>query len=355
MSIYKRPGSKFYWYKFTFDGELVQQSSKCTNKADARTVRDAHRTQLALGKIGIKPKKDAPAFGKAVNDFLAFAKVEHANQPATIRRYYFSCEILKKFFGKTRVDRIETKDVQKFVVWRSSQQSKKTRKLIARKTVNYDLFILKTIFRRLLDAGVLQKSPARAVRQLSEDQPAFHVITEDEEKRYLLACPPLLQDVATVMLETGMRCGEVYQLKRGDVYPDKKFLKVTKGKTKSSIRRVHLTEKALSILVYRLNKFDGQYLFPQNDKDGNKQTGTLNETHLRTVRRLKFNFRLYDCRHTFATRALESGVDLLTLASLLGHANLKMVSRYAHPSEQHKADAVRQIEEARKLKKAKAV
>jgi len=54
-------------------------------------------------------------------------------------------------------------------------------------------------------------------------------------------------------------------------------------------------------------------------------------------------FRLYDCRYTFATRAVESGIDLLVLSSILGHSNLKMVMRYAHPSEKLKADAIKQI------------
>lgn len=42
-------------------------------------------------------------------------------------------------------------------------------------------------------------------------------------------------------------------------------------------------------------------------------------------------FRLYDLRHTWATRAAEAGVDLVTLAALLGHSKIVMVMRYAHP------------------------
>ena len=89
--------------------------------------------------------------------------------------------------------------------------------------------------------------------------------------------------------------------------------------------------------------------------DGELATKSLNKIHLTTIRRLGFSFRLYDCRHSFATRALESGVDLLTLAAILGHANLKVVSRYAHPSEDHKADAIRRMQRARIPRKAKAV
>ena len=55
-------------------------------------------------------------------------------------------------------------------------------------------------------------------------------------------------------------------------------------------------------------------------------------------------FRLYDCRHTFATRAAESGMDLPTLAALLGHSKIQMVMRYAHPTVNHQADSVKRLE-----------
>nr|MBA3442808.1 tyrosine-type recombinase/integrase [Pyrinomonadaceae bacterium] len=55
-------------------------------------------------------------------------------------------------------------------------------------------------------------------------------------------------------------------------------------------------------------------------------------------------FRLYDLRHTFATRASEAGVDLVTLAAMLGHSRVQMVMRYAHPSEEHQFNAMRKIE-----------
>jgi integrase len=211
------------------------------------------------------------------------------------------------------------------------------------------------IFKRLSDAKVIRDNPARSIKSLSENERIFHVITSDEEKKYLLAAPQPLLDVAILMLETGMRCGEVYQLRQQDVSLEKGFLKVAKGKTRSSVRRVHLSARAQAVLSSRLKRFEGENLFPKNAVDGERAIVNLNNLHLQTIRLLGFSFRLYDCRHTFATRALESGVDLLTLASILGHSNLKMVSRYAHPSEQHKADAIRRMEKNEVGKRAKAV
>jgi integrase len=350
MALYKRPNSKYWWMKFTFDGQLIQQSTKVANKRDALTIEAAFRHELALGRIGIEPKQKAPTFKQAADDFLLWSKAEHAAQPATYHRYSFSCQSLKNYFGAVKVDRISKKNIEDFIVWRSGQTSRKTKEFITRETINLELTALKTIFNRLLDAKILRDNPARKVKQLKANERSFHVISNDEQKLYLMACPQPLQDVAALMLETGMRCNEVYRLRRSDVSLEKGYLKVVKGKTKASIRQVHLSGEAQKVLSYRLNRFTGENLFPQNDVDGNKATGSLDKIHLHTIRNLKLNFRLYDARHTFASRAVENGIDLLVLASILGHSNLKMVMRYAHPSETFKADAIKRMEQNRKAK-----
>src|SRR6476659_3470299 len=72
-------------------------------------------------------------------------------------------------------------------------------------------------------------------------------------------------------------------------------------------------------------------------KVNNAHTTALKNSKVRT-------FRLYDLRHTWATRAAEAGMDMPTLAALLGHSKLNMVMRYAHPQEKHQADAVKRLE-----------
>jgi integrase/recombinase XerD len=227
---------------------------------------------------------------------------------------------------------------------------KKTKDFITRETINNELLTLKMIFKRLAESKILRNNPADGIKQLKANERNFHVITIDEEKLYLLAAPQPLQDVAILMLETGMRCGEVYRIRRSDVSFEKGFLQVVKGKTDSSIRQVHLSDRAKDVLKYRAEKFTGENLFPQNDIDGRPATLTLDRTHLETIKKLKLKFRLYDARHTFASRAVEDGIDLLVLASILGHSNLKMVMRYAHPSESFKADAIKRMEIKRKAK-----
>jgi integrase len=51
------------------------------------------------------------------------------------------------------------------------------------------------------------------------------------------------------------------------------------------------------------------------------------------------HIRFHDLRHTFATRLVRSGVDIVTVQHLLGHSNVKMTSRYAHSDADAKMEA----------------
>jgi integrase len=71
----------------------------------------------------------------------------------------------------------------------------------------------------------------------------------------------------------------------------------------------------------------------------------VNNSHNRALKRSGVRyFRLYDLRHTWASRAAMAGVDLVTLAAMLGHSRIQMVLRYAHPTEEHQFQAMRKIE-----------
>jgi integrase len=60
--------------------------------------------------------------------------------------------------------------------------------------------------------------------------------------------------------------------------------------------------------------------------------------------------RLYNLRHTWATRGAMAGIDLVTLAAMLGHSRIQMVLRYAHPTEEHQFAAMKKLEAFRMAK-----
>ncbi len=147
------------------------------------------------------------------------------------------------------------------------------------------------------------------------------------------------------MLETGMRPEEVYRIRHENVYLDRAYLFNPYGKTKAARRKVPLSEPALAVLSRRMEKMKGIYLFPGRKPSGepgaDKPLVKINAAHTATLKRAKLPpFRLYDLRHTWATRSAMAGVDLVTLAAMLGHSRIQMVLRYAHPTEEHQFAAM---------------
>jgi integrase len=79
--------------------------------------------------------------------------------------------------------------------------------------------------------------------------------------------------------------------------------------------------------------------------DATRPIPKVNNAHDRAVRDSKAaSFRLYDLRHTWATRAAMSGIDVVTFAAMLGHSRIQMVLRYAHPTQEHQSSAMEQLE-----------
>src|SRR4029453_12020683 len=100
-----------------------------------------------------------------------------------------------------------------FITWRARQKkapqgrksSKRSRgtKQLRPATINRELACLKHLFKHNED--LIPKNPVKGVKFLDEENEQMRVLNPDEERLYLLAASQPLQDIATLMLETGMR------------------------------------------------------------------------------------------------------------------------------------------------------
>lgn len=105
-----------------------------------------------------------------------------------------------------------------------------------------------------------------------------------------------------------------------------------------------MTTDVYELLKRRAKKPEGPFVFPSGSSDG--PIGSVRKAHDAAVENagIKEHFRLYDLRHTFATRAVAAGVDLPTLSAILGHTSIQMTMRYVHPAEEQKRSAIGKFE-----------
>lgn len=352
MSIFKR--GNVYWYHFLFNGEHIQKSTKQRNPRTARQIEAAYKTALAKGEVGITERKKAPGFKAAMKAFLDWSESEHEAHPATHRRYKVSSISLLGHFGDTPLDRITAEDVERFKADRSMESTtvkgkenderKSTGKRIRPATLNRELACLKALFNYAIKSDFTLRNPVTRVDFLPENNEQTRVLTYDEQGKYLAAATPLLRDVATLMLETGMRPEEVYTIRPENVDLERRTIQVPQGKTKAARRLLTLTS-AVAVLKRRMNGLESPYVFPC-ETDSKRPIPKVNNAHDRAVKDSKIvPLRLYDFRHTWATRAAMSGIDLVTLAAMLGHSRIQMVLRYAHPTQEHQAKAMERLEQ----------
>ena len=341
MRIYKR--GKKYWFELVFDGKRYQKPTKHTNKVEAAGAASAFRTALANRNFGIVERKPVPFFKEAMDSFLKWSTDEHKEHPATYRRYKTSSKPLLLFFKKA-LDQITPSDVEAYKTRRAGQKVRKTKRLIKPATINRELACLKAAFNHCLKDRHDFRNPVSDIEFLPENNEQTRVVSFEEQRSYLKKASPVLQDVASLMLETGMRPEEVYRLTVENVAIDQAYLYIPFGKTNAARRRIPLTSTATAILKRRVEAAQGKYLFPHRS-DADKPVWKVANAHTKALKDSKVRpFRLYDLRHTWATRAAEAGMDMPTLAALLGHSKLNMVMRYAHPQEQHQADAMKRME-----------
>jgi integrase len=142
-----------------------------------------------------------------------------------------------------------------------------------------------------------------------------------------------------------MRPEEVFRIEAANLDLRQRTIFHPFGKTAAAKRKLTMTDEIWSILKKREILSKSPYVYSSPDKP-EKPIGSVRKAHDAAIRRAKIvpAFRLYDLRHTYASRAVMAGVDLPTLAALLGHTSVHMTMRYVHPAEEHKREAVAKIE-----------
>ena len=178
---------------------------------------------------------------------------------------------------------------------------------------------------------------------------------------FLLLCPPYRVHYILLCLYSGLRVGEMLALKWSDVDFQKGLMTISRSchdgkdksgkytriedtpKTSSSRRIIPLPKQLLSILREEKKKSDSVYII--SSKGNPLSVRSYQRSFDLLQKKLNIPHRgFHSLRHTFATRALECGMDVKTLSEILGHKSPTVtLNRYVHSLMEHKQDMMNKL------------
>ncbi len=345
MSIYKR--GDVYWYKFMWSGKLIRESTKQGNDKTARKMEAAHRTRLAEGLVGIRERKHTTLGDFIKNRFEPWAKARVENNATKTWKAWYQPSIRTLQGCPALCNRALSEITSEHVSDFASQIRLKGLggKKLKASSVNSRLRVLRRVLHLAVEWGEIENAPKFKLEPGEGHRE--YVLARAEEAKYLAAAPPLLGDIATLLVDSGMRPEECF---RGSwenlTWANGRHgtMLVTHGKTKAARRVLPMTGRVREILERRwlaAEKPQEGWIWPAPTKSEHAEPSTIKKQHRKALKDSKVRaFVLYSLRHTFLTRLGESGCDVWTLARIAGHSSIAMSSRYVHPSADRVLDAM---------------
>lgn len=306
-------------------------------------------------------------FREIAQDWLRFKRL--TAKPSTILTYKSALRgTILPYFGERTA--ISVQDLQDFILDhpQKSRHSLRDATCIVKQICNYGaqrdefVFVNKTIGR------VTLQYPPQSAKRVETMSPS------DARKLHAYCVEHLSAFAIGVLLSlhTGMRIGEVcalrwedVDLRRGEIHirqtlsvkerPDTfgSVAHLGTPKTTNSIRDIPMTPPLLEVMrTYKKEHMVGDFVCGVRTERGrySAEAGTATHSATRCLREAYYSMlkRLgiprigfHGLRHTFATRAIESGVDAKVVSAILGHANVGItLNLYVHPSGDQKKRAV---------------
>lgn len=341
MFIVKNNKSSFYQIVYKVNGKKTSRSTNTRDRADAEKIFEEFQksfvdpTQEKIITPTVEDHLSLAAFKKEYLEFL---------QPMKSKRYITSIELsfnqLISYCGDISLKQITTQILDCFIsttfarTQRGAHQYYRTLKAAFNKAIEWN-YIETNLFTKV-------KFP-----RLTKVYPAF--ITEDDLLIILTNTPyQYLKDIFTVAFYTGMRLGELINMKWKwiDFFKNQITVKcsdefITKSKKE---RIVPMSEKVKSVLTIRYQNSEHQF----NEVVFYRQEGrmlhqeTISKQFKDAVRKSDLNDKIHfhSLRHSFASLLVQRGVSLYVVKELLGHEDLATTQIYSHLQQQNLRDAV---------------
>lgn len=217
--------------------------------------------------------------------------------------------------------------------------------------------MLHTALERAVKERLIPRNPCEDCIVPKPRKLDMKILPPEHMKAYLEAAEQRgLLPMFYLELVSGLRKGELVALRWDDLNIQQRTISVsrqyvrnpdgslelTRPKTENSVRLVSIPQAAVELLIQEHDKHpDSPYLFPSPLTGEMYHPDSVVNLHKKILKDAGLgHLRFHDLRHTFATTALQNGVDVKTVSSMLGHFDAGFTLRtYTHATRQKQDEA----------------
>lgn len=267
--------------------------------------------------------------------------------------------------GEKNIAELGRREIQEFLTQQKKDGNIRNGEKLSATSTNMMLSVLNLAFEYACDMEYIEENPCLRVRRTKAETKKIEAFTVEEqraiESEIAISDDRRLHGVL-LCLYTGLRIGELLGLTWSDVDFDRGVINITKTvyrekdesgawqlcvdtpKTKASDRVIPMPEYITNMLRQDFETTLTPYVV--ENKKGERMSIRSYQyifeklTERADVRKLNF----HALRHTFATRAIECGMDIKTVADIMGHQNASItLNRYAHCMLEHKIEMMQKL------------
>jgi integrase len=338
--IYRRGG--IWWIRYAgIDGRIIRESSRSNKFKAADDLLLQRRSEIKEGNQPEIRRITNHTFKELAEEYEKWAE----RQRSFKSKQGFIGQ-LNEVFGNLPLRRFNSMLIEQFQTERMQRGNKPA-------TVNRLVATVKHMFTKAVEWDMVEEQTLKRIRKaklLEENNRRLRYLSKEECQALINACNDHLRPIVITALNTGMRKGEILNLKWDNV--DLKHGFILLDQTKNGERRevpINLTLKETFTELFqgtkdRPRRIDVPYVFydPPTGKPYRDVKRSFN-TALKKTKITDFHF--HDLRHCFASLLVMAGQDLTTVKELLGHKTLTMTLRYAHLAPSHKVKALQVLDD----------
>ena len=283
-------------------------------------------------------------------------------RPSTMNYYRNIEQHIIPAIGDIPLNKLTTRDLQK--LYNDLQSNGRLRKIqkkekpgLSNSTVRGIHMMLHNAFERAVKERLILRNPTENCIAPKIQKFEMQILQPEHIKEYLNAANARgLLPMFYLELVSGLRKGELTALLWSDldiqnrtIYVSKQYVKNPNGeltlsrpKTETSVRKVSIPQDAVDLLIAEHGKHpENPYMFPSPVTGEMYYPDSVVNLHKKILKDAGLpHIRFHDLRHTFATLALQNGVDVKTVSSMLGHYDAGFTLRtYTHATRQKQDEA----------------